>query len=62
MGDPEVDQPRAPVVRQQDVPRLHVAMDHAALVRVKQRLGDVGGHRNGLRSRERAGSGDPCRQ
>jgi len=38
--DPEV-RDHGPAVRQQDVLRLDVAMDHAVRVRIVQRVGDV---------------------
>ena len=41
-GEPEVDQHRSAVARQDDVPGLDVAMDDRALVGVGQGLGDAG--------------------
>ncbi len=62
MRDAEVDQPGAAVGREQHVSRLDVAMDHAALVGVEERLGDVGRDARRLAWLERTGSRDPGAQ
>ena len=53
VGDAEIDQARAAVRGEQDIARLHVAVDHAALMGVEERLGDVGCDRDCVCGRER---------
>ncbi len=53
-GDPEVGDLHLPVGRDEHVARLHVAVDDAVAVRVRERIGDVGRDPRGLHRRESA--------
>jgi hypothetical protein len=46
-GDTKVDEPRLAVRTDQDVPGLHVPVDHAALMRVLERLRHLGADSGG---------------
>ena len=63
MRDPEVGEQRPPRGRvDQDIVRLHVAMHHAARMRVVQRLADIAQHPAGGVRVERAARRDTPRQ
>ncbi len=62
MRDAEIDEPRASGGVEQDVARLHVTVDHTALVGVEEGVGDLGSDPHHRLGQERPASREPCGQ